>query len=70
MKHRLMAPYPKLENHAWCGNTRSSLTPLLLKFKAVLLLRKVIETVFGGQKYFILVDLLDSGDTAYCDAIE
>jgi len=69
MKHGLIAQYPKLENHAWCGNTHFPLTPLSLKFKAVLLLRKVIETVFWDQKYVLLVDLLDSADTAYCDAI-
>jgi hypothetical protein len=68
MKHGLIAPYPKLETHAWCGNTRSPLNPLLLKFKEVILLRKVIEMVFWDQKC-VLVDLLDSGDTAYCDAI-
>jgi len=69
MKRGLIARYPKLENRAWRGNTHCPLTPLSLKFKEVLLLRKVIETVFWDQKYVLLVDLLDSGDTAYCDAI-
>jgi hypothetical protein len=69
MKHGLIARYPKLEIHAWCGNTHSPLTPLSLKFKEVLLLRKAIETVFWDQKYVLLVDLLDSGDAAYCDAV-
>jgi len=69
MKHGLIARYPKLENHAWCGNTHFPLTPFSLKFKAVLLLRKVIELSFGTKKNVLLVELLDNADTAYFDAI-
>jgi hypothetical protein len=45
------------------------LVPLSLKFKEVILLRKVTETVFWDRKYVLLVDLLDIGDSVYCDAI-
>lgn len=69
MKHGLIARYPKLDNHTWCENTHSPPTPLSLKFKEVLLLRKFIETVFWDHKCVLRVDLLDSGDTAYCNAI-